>query len=154
MKLLLVEDDENKRIQLSQFLVEAFSGIELFTARSLQSGLRHVRRQACDLIILDMTLPNYDTSPEEPGGQMYPFGGQEFLRQMDRFDIHIPAVVVTQFETFGTPEDSMDLKELDSRLRTDHSEVYVGFVYYNAAISGWKHDLKTILEPFFSSRRG
>ena len=41
--------------------------------------------------------------PDEPGGQTHIFGGQESLRQMDRFDIVLPVIVVTQFEAFVAP---------------------------------------------------
>lgn len=146
MNLLVVEDDENKKQQISQFLCEALPNANLILERSLQSGLRCVRSSQLDLIILDMTLPNYDASPEEPGGQTHIFGGREFLRQMDRFDIVIPVIVVTQFETFGKPPARIGLRELDQELRAEHENVYKGAVYYHAAIDGWKSELKRLID--------
>jgi CheY-like chemotaxis protein len=146
MTILIVEDDENKRMKIRQFLEEAMPQTSVKIARSLQSGLDVVCDDPPDLVLLDMSIPNYDTGPDESGGYMYKTGGWEFLRQMDRFDIQIPVIVVTQFERFGDSLDSMDLEELDRRLRAEHSEVYKGYVYYNAAISGWKSELQQKIE--------
>ena len=146
MRILVVEDDENKRAQLSQFLRRSFPSIEGVEARSLQSGLRFIRQSPPNLVLLDMTLPNYDAGFDEPGGQTHIFGGREFLRQMDRFDITVPVIVVTQFETFGKEPHEIGLIELDSELHADHSNVYKGSVYYHAAIHGWEQKLEALIK--------
>ena len=64
---------------------------------------------------------------------------------MDRFEIDIPVVVVTQFEKFGESMDSIDLAELDRKLRDEHGHLYLGYVYYNAAISGWQANLAQLV---------
>ena len=147
MNWLLVEDDENKGIQLSKFVSETYPRVNLMLARSLQSGVRHIRHNYVDLVLLDMTLPNYDASPDEPGGGMtHSFGGREFLKQMERFDIRTPVIVVTQFETFGKAPQTLDLKELDAQLREQHSQIYGGAVYYHASIHEWRDDLKKLCD--------
>src|SRR5688572_24536067 len=98
MKILVVEDDENKRVEISQFLQQAYPDVAVELARSVQSGLRYIKNHSPTLILLDMSLPNYDTGPDEPGGTPHIFGGRELLRQLDRFDINVPAIVITQFE--------------------------------------------------------
>ena len=146
MNVLLIEDDENKGVQIGNFLREAYPAAKVKLARSLQSGVRHIRAESVDLIILDMTLPHYDASPEEPGGgDTHSFGGREFLKQMDRFDIEVPVVVVTQFETFGKAPNEMGLPELDAKLRSDHRAVYRGAVYYHASIHGWREQLELLI---------
>lgn len=145
MTVLVVEDDENKRNQLRQFLKERFPKIGVELERSLQGGLRRIRRSRPELVLLDMTLPNYDPGPDEPGGQTHIFGGQEFLRQMDRFGIVLPVIVVTQFETFGKPPNTKLLRDLDRELRAEHETSYRGAVYYHSAIHGWKEELKRLM---------
>lgn len=151
MKVLVVEDDENKRLQLGKFLQELGPKIQTKMENSLQSGLRYLRREGADLVLLDMTLPNYDAGPDESGGQHHIFGGREFLRQMDRFDITIPVIVVTQFETFGKAPHVMTLSDLDRELKSEHPAVYRGSVYYHAAIHGWKQSLKLLIESIQGS---
>lgn len=145
MRVLIVEDDENKRMQLSEFLGGALTGVDLHIARSLHGGIRKVRQERPDLIILDMTLPNYDPGPDESGGQTHPLGGREFLGQLERFDIRVPVIVVTQFETFGKGPQAMNIRDLDRDLRGEFPEIYKGTVYYHAAIQGWKQELDNIL---------
>lgn len=145
MRVLLVEDDENKWSQVSTFVKSVAPNVKLEIARSLQSGLRAVRTCPPDLILLDMTLPTYDVGPDEAGGQIHPLGGRIFLAQMDRFDIAIPVVVVTQFETFGKDTDQMTLDDLDKDLRKRYGNIYRGTVYYHAAIEDWKDTLQTYL---------
>jgi CheY-like chemotaxis protein len=155
MTVLVVEDDENKRNQLRQFLRETFPEMGVDLERSLQGGVRRIRRSRPDLVLLDMTLPNYDPGPDEPGGQTHIFGGQEFLRQMDRFEIVLPVIVVTQFETFGKPPNTKLLQDLDRELRAEHATSYRGAVYYHSAIHGWKEELKELMRlTLADGRRG
>ncbi len=147
MKLLLIEDDENKTVQLTRFVHEVYADATLTPTCSLQAGVRRIRQEPFDLVLLDMTLPNYDAGPDEPGGGMtHSFGGREFLKQMDRFDIDTPVIVVTQFETFGKPPQALDLPELDAQLRQEHGRVYMGSVYYSASIHGWRETLKKLCD--------
>lgn len=146
MNCLLVEDDENKWSQLESFLKASFLDIHLRQARSLQAGVRELRLTSFDLILLDMTLPNYDPSPDEPGGgTIHSFGGREFLKQMTRFEIRSPVIVVTQFETFGNPPMTTNLQELDESLRRDFGSIYRGAVYYHPAIEGWRQNLSALI---------
>ncbi len=142
MKILLVEDDEKKRNRLLEFLAERYSGHEVETAFSLNSGVKKARDNAPDLVLLDMTLPNFDVGPQETGGRMHNFGGKEFLRQMDRFDLELDVIVVTQFETFGKGNHLMGLAQLDEQLQDEHEEHYRGVVYYHASIHDWQDKLE------------
>lgn len=153
MSILIVEDDENKRVQLDRFLREAYPQADLRSARSLQAGVKYIRAEAFDLIMLDMTLPNYDAGPDEPGGgTTHSFGGREFLKQMERFDVRAPVVVVTQFETFGKPPQSLNLAELDAQLKRDHPSTYLGSVYYHASIRGWHDALRALCDTTLQSK--
>ena len=49
--------------------VKHFLLLEFKTAHSLQSGIKEVRQNIPSLILLDMTLPNFDATPDDPGGQ-------------------------------------------------------------------------------------
>ena len=145
MRVLIVEDDENKRIQLSQYLETLISMESVSLERSLQSGVRKIRKESFDLVILDMTLPHYDVSPDEPSDDTHIFGGQEFLPQMDRFDVKTPVIVFTQFEVFGKPPNETDLVSLDLKLGREYPVIYQGVVYYHASINSWKSELRSKL---------
>ena len=92
MRLLVVEDDENKRTQIMSFMNQAVPGAEITTAASYQSGVRELLRGPYDLILLDMTMRTYDITPEEEGGRPQAYAGRSILRQMERRDIRIPEI--------------------------------------------------------------
>lgn len=146
MKALFVEDDDVKRNRISELLVEIVPSMELDVARSLQSGLRKLKENHYSVIILDMTLPNYDPGPNEPGGKPQLFGGREFLRQMDRFDVPTPVIVVTQFAAFGQGSKLVDLSHLDNELRQEHGSIYKGAIYYNSAVQSWMSELGELVK--------
>ena len=154
MKILFVEDDDVKRSRISQLLSDTVPSMNLIVARSLQSGLRKLKEDRYSVIILDMTLPNYDPGPNEPGGKPQLFGGREFLRQMDRYDVPTPVIVVTQFAAFGQGSQLVDLNHLDSELRQEHRSIYRGAVYYNSAVQSWMSDLSKLLKDVLKETQG
>lgn len=136
IKILLVEDDEDKREELFKFL-EASLTCEIIIAKSFQSGLKYIKEEVFDLIVLDMSIPTFDVSPTESGGRGQPFGGELLLYELMRREINTRSVVVTQFDLFGKGDDAITLKDLDIRLR-DTFENYIGIVQYSITHSGWK----------------
>jgi DNA-binding response OmpR family regulator len=152
MRLLLVEDDENKRAQLEHFISASWPRSELDVEISLQSGLRAVQQNKYSVVILDMTLPNYDLGIDESGGIIHPLGGKEFLRKMRRLHVDTPVVVVTQFETFGKGVERLDLDSLMTSLKNDYGNLCIGTVYYNSAIDSWKGQLALLVNSVIEAR--
>lgn len=142
IKLLIVEDDVNKREQLHLFSSERFPSLIVEDAESLVGGVKKLRATHPDIVLLDMTLPNYDLQEGESGGGMQAFGGEEFLRQCKRFKLSPGVVVVTQFETFGEASDLKGREELDAELSNEFPGIYKGMVYYHASLSSWAEELE------------
>lgn len=143
MKVLLVEDDENKKSRIINFYSKCFPDDVLLSEDSMVGGLRTAREQKPDFIILDMTLPNYSTSSGKGFNPMRLFGGRDFLRQLQRLSIGARVVVFTQFETFGVPPDQVDLQSLNNDLLRDFPKIYLGSIYYHASKSSWQSELTT-----------
>lgn len=146
MRFLVVEDDENKRRSILDFLQANYGDDEVIYSASLVTGLREAKRISPDLVILDMTLPNYDSSGPDPDGRMHAFGGKEFLRQMARMSGTSKVIVLTQFESFGEAPNVTGLSDLDADLKLKFPEHYIGAVYYHASINEWGNSLKTMIE--------
>jgi len=146
MRILVVEDDENKRKQVVTFLYECHPNSEILEARSYQSGLRSIIDEHPELIVLDMSMHTFDVSPDEPGGRPQPYAGREILRQMNRRKLNIPVVVITQYDRFGQDNDILTLDELDTQLKTAFPTTYLDAVYYNPTTDGWKDALKQVME--------
>jgi CheY-like chemotaxis protein len=143
--ILVVEDDENKRNQLQQYLRAEFPGVALRSARSFRSALDQVVKGQPDIMLLDMTLPTFDQSPQEPGGHTRRFGGRDVLREIDRKHIALPVIVVTQFEQFEGRTGVIDLDDLDRELRAAHRPNYRGAVYYHPSSSAWRERLTALM---------
>jgi DNA-binding NarL/FixJ family response regulator len=145
MRILLVEDDELKRDVVVEFLQSAVNEAQINEARSFQSGLRAMLAGHFDVVILDMTMPTFDISEGEDGGRPQPYAGREMLRQMKRRGLHIPTLVLTQFDRFGEGGDALTLAELDEDLKQSHPENYRGAIYYAATDEEWKQKLQSML---------
>ncbi len=152
MNILLVEDDENKQKQITNLLKREWPDAHLELKTSLQSGLRALSEQVFSLVILDMSLPNYEIGPEESGGTIHKLGGREFLRKMKRRARLIPTVVVTQYDTFGEGRERVDLSSLRSELARDYPGLCIGTLYYNSAIDSWREELTTLVRTVHGGR--
>lgn len=145
IKILVVEDDVNKREQLHKFISAKFEAAVIDDAESLIGGVRKLRSWNPDIVLLDMTLPNYDPEGEAFSGSMQAFGGEEFLSQCKRFGLTPRVIVVTQFETFGDASEAKDRDELDSDLKRMFPKIYCGMVYYHASLSAWMDELEMLI---------
>lgn len=148
MKMLIVEDDEDKLKTLAEFIGAEFPGYVIETARSYNSGLKAIIKgnRIYDFIILDMSMPNYDVSPGEPsGGNPESFAGSELLAQMKLRGIRTPTVVVTMFDAFGDNFSKVSLEQLVEKLAIQFQPTFRGSVYYNPAEDGWRSSLKVII---------
>ncbi|HYH07228.1 MAG TPA: response regulator [Thermoanaerobaculia bacterium] len=137
MKVLIVDDDDHKRLQIGGSVRAAMPTAVIVEARSYQSGLRALLAAAYDLVVLDMTMPSYDVTTEDDGGRTQAYAGREILKQMDARGISAPVIVVTQFERFGGA-DGLSLEELHVQLLRDHASSYKGAVFFDAASPLWR----------------
>ncbi|MGY2284891.1 hypothetical protein [Pseudomonas gingeri] len=148
MKMLIIEDDEDKLRTLAEFIDAEFPGYVVETAKSYNSGLRAIIKGSnlYDFILLDMSMPNYDVSPTEPsGGSPEGFAGSELLAQMKLRNIQTPTVVVTMFDAFGDNSSKVSLNQLVEKLAIQFQPTFRGSVYYNPAEDGWRSSLKIII---------
>ncbi len=147
MKVLIVEDDQNKLKQLVNYIRDNWPNSTVEEKRSYQSGLKELIQTKYDLLILDMTMPTFDISPREKGGRPRAFAGKDILSSMEWKKINVPVIIVTQFESFGEGENTTSLEELRKQLKLAYKQ-YMGTVFYSAASDTWKEELGRIIRPF------
>lgn len=146
MRVLIVEDDEGKARQLEQFMTSTYTGADISTQVSYQSGLSSAVDSPPNLMLLDMNLPNYDPTPFDGGYKTLFFAGRDILRELKRLRITTRAIVVTQFEQFGEGEDITTLDELTTTLENDFPDLFCGTVYYHPSQEDWKRALKRLID--------
>ena len=144
MKLLLIEDDAYKAAQIKTCL-EADGYIAVLRG-SFQSGMRAIRVERYDAILLDMSIPTFDVGGQNKGNRHRPFGGKDVLKELKRQNKNIPVVVVTQYNVFGEGRDNISLQELEDDLKKEFDGIYKDMVYFDASSADWISKLKTILE--------
>ena len=145
MKILFIEDHPYKREQVLTFIQETFSEIEVTVRGSYNSGLRELiqNSQAYKFILLDISMPNYDISAEESGGDFLPLAGKLILKEMYLREIDTKAIVVTMHGSF---EGGTRLSELDEELKKEFNENYIGHVYFSAVSTEWKTQLENLIK--------
>lgn len=150
MKALLAEDDEPKRRNLETHLRTVIPDIEIISVASVRSAIDVLRKEFFDLLILDMSLPTFDISKDEPGGRPQSAGGVEVLDFLLFSERSMPTLIVTQHEAFDFEGAVVSLEELVSKLSARFGQNFRGLVQYNTISGTWKSNLSELLEQLWS----
>lgn len=145
-KVLLIEDDDGKREALINQIQISIRGADIVEANSLISAVKAIKTRDFDVVVLDITLPYRDISPSRPPGDMHKVGGEEVLRQMERFRRFAPVIVVSQFDTFGDEPDVKTFEQMNADLAKSFPALYHVGVYYHASLSDWNEELDRALK--------
>jgi CheY-like chemotaxis protein len=146
MKILIVEDSDYKIQSLQTFLKRLELDSQLMIARSFQGGKRALKEFRPDLLLLDMTLPTSERQDGQLEGRTRNFGGRELLAEMEFLGYQCKVIVITQFDHFGEPPNTITLKELLDQLEAQFPHSYIGGVYYSNVDSTWQSQLKGLLK--------
>jgi CheY-like chemotaxis protein len=152
MRVLIVDDDDNKRRQLCRAVNDTVATPEITEGRSYQGALRARIAGNFELILLDMTMPTFDVASDDDGGRTQAYAGRELLRQMDARGVRTPTIVVTQYEQFGG-EAGLTLSELNTQLATLHPEVYVGSIFFDITTAKWRRELDALIRKAVRGKR-
>ncbi|MDI9312565.1 MAG: hypothetical protein QM535_20305 [Limnohabitans sp.] len=144
MKILFIEDHPLKQAQIIRFVSEKFIDCEIETKNSYISGLKELKinHNKYDVLLLDISMPNYDISSEDSGGDWMPLAGKNILKEMYLRDISTKAIVITMH---GSYDDGTKITDLDKDLQKEFSDNYIGYVYYSQINEEWKENLCQLL---------
>jgi len=144
-KILFVEDDDNKIEEILNYfeaVKNEFAPFIIEVKRSYQSGLNEILDGDFDLILLDMSMHNFEKKLNEPGGEFMQFAGEDILKEMIWNDVLTKTIIVTQYDIIG----NRTLKELKEIWQERFGEVYVGTVFYSVNETNWKDELHLFLK--------
>lgn len=142
MKVLIIEDNPNKLKQIKNFLKEYYNQPQIEEARSFNGGKAKLYEETWDLILLDMSLPTYDITHTEYGGDKKPVAGKNLMKRMLNRKIFTPVVIITQFETFD--DDRISLDSLNQEFNEKFSNIWKGTIFYGN--DDWNIELKKLLD--------
>lgn len=145
MKFLLIEDDQHKSKQITEYLNETITTGYVELRKSYQSGLKEILNNKYDIVLLDMQLPNFDIKSGEDGYKFRKLAGVDILRELARKKTSCKVIVITQFETFGEGEFYIDLKDLKQMLKNEFLDLYIDTVFYSPDKSLWQKELSQLI---------
>ncbi|HWG44040.1 MAG TPA: hypothetical protein VN688_14775 [Gemmataceae bacterium] len=99
-------------------------------------------------------MPNFDVGGKETGGRERRYAGLQILRQLKRKGAEAYTVVVTQFEQFGEGDQLVTLDELRRNLMAEFTEFHLGAIYYQAADSRWRDELRHAIVSWGCAAKG
>lgn len=146
-QVLIIEDDQYKLEKIKAFLEAEFPLIKLEIRTSFHGGFEEIvdNHSVYDLVLLDMSMQNYDISAFESGGDPAPLAGKSILTQMYLREISTNVVVVTMYENF---QDGTKIKDLHTSLQEEFPENYIGYVFFSHVDNKWKNDLSVYLKKY------
>lgn len=141
MTILIIEDDENKLNDIIRVIKDICRRLSIMSditvKHSYQSGLEAVIDNEYTLLLLDMSLPNF----EKKSDSGIPFGraGEIILNEIQYYDKRTKTIIVTQYEDI----DGSSMNGIDQELKNEFSSFYYGYVKYTANESNWENELET-----------
>lgn len=148
-KILLVDDFPSKADSILSYINGEFPALEVVQKESYKSGLYEIctNGEAYDLILLDMSMPTFDFSAEENGGEPEPVAGKLILENMSLRGIETKVLVVTMYENF----DGTRLSKLDQELSSNFPEIYIGNVFFSFKQNDWKYQLSHSINSIYGN---
>jgi CheY-like chemotaxis protein len=151
VRILLIEDDAFKAKRLCSFLRAEAPQNDVMLERSVSAGLaRLFANPIPDILLLDMSLSTFDVGPRETGGRPQNFGGITVLEHMFRRDLKVPALVITQFESFPKEGGELSLDDLSRDLSSRFPEIFKGLIYYSSRETEWERRLQSLVRAVAS----
>ncbi len=138
MRIALIENSVYKIEQISELVSKLCPNASIEVARSFSSGRKLLVSNKFDLWILDMTIPTYERTDGALEGDVRIYGGRELLEEMEYYDVIGRAIIVTQFDKFGTGSDAIEFKPLLKQLTVRFPRTLAGGVFYSGVDSNWK----------------
>ncbi|WP_414473225.1 response regulator [Microvirga sp. M2] len=150
MNILMIEDEEVKARRIESAVRKLLPSCQIKVERSVNSGLAALVEFTPDLLLLDMSLTTFSVGPREAGGRPQNFGGIEVLDQMERLELEVPTIIITQFETFRRGSVEISVKTIRAELEQQYKTVFRSLISYNSADARWEKELgRSLMDPTY-----
>lgn len=142
-KILIIEDEKIKIERLKEFFAED----DITIRESYRSGVFDLKNnhKEYDMLILDMTIPLWESGNNDLGGNYEQFGGEKILREMKRRKLLVPTILFTMFDVFPTKNGNITFEEINERYKASFGSFYQGAVFYNSIDDSWMENMQTII---------
>lgn len=145
LKILIVEDNLYKLNKIKEIVNSIEKPFQLEICHSFTSAWNKIKTNSFTLICLDMSLPTFDNTELENGGQFRVFGGKELARKILRKKINSKFIFITQYKNFSENNNSYSFSELKHELLEDYESSCLGVVFYSNNTSDWRIELSELI---------
>lgn len=145
MKILLVEDADYKRDMVYSFINRQFEKSSVTFSKSYSSAVKLLIEENFDLAIIDMSLPTFDKTNGDEGGEFRTYGGLDIARQIKRRKISTKFLFLTQYKSFTGDPKLQQLSDIDALAKDNYHNLYLGLVSYEHNENIWKSNLLEII---------
>ncbi|MDP5147565.1 hypothetical protein ORI98_14070 [Shewanella sp. ULN5] len=145
INFLIAEDQLDKATDIVDVLKENYKNSDFDYSVSYAGTAKKIKKLDFDIIILDMSMPNFDPKPGEKPA-LKALAGRDIMAKMQYRKKFVPVIVVTQFDIFGRHSDAVSIDKLSIDLNNDFPNIFSGCVYYNTQSKSWEEDLIKIVD--------
>lgn len=134
MKILIIEDNTLKAQDVKRCLENHYTDVTIDTAAAYASGVRKAYRNKYDVIIIDNSLPYYESEPLD----IQPDMAEIILEEFSDLEIEPKTIICSAFEP-GEKEEYF-------QRTVSRRDFCIGFVRYDCASSDWENKLINLIE--------
>ncbi|WP_446446751.1 hypothetical protein [Shewanella sp. 1180_01] len=147
IKFLIAEDQADKASDIVEIIQSRYADASFEYSVSYAGTAKKIKKNEFDIVILDMSMPNFDPKlGEKPA--LKALAGRDIMTKMQYRKTFIPVIVVTQFDIFGRHSDAVSIDKLGVDLKKDFPDIFAGCVYYNTQSKSWEEELIKIINEF------
>lgn len=147
LNALIVEDDAGKLAKIHAFTKDYLKSVQITSTTSFHGCIETLESQTFDLILLDMSLPNFDIAIDVEIDGGHQFGGKAILRHIKRKRLAARVIVITAYETFDKGRTT--LTQIHKELSRDYTANYLNTIHFDSATSTWQRELLRELTAYF-----
>jgi len=134
MRILIIEDNTLKAQDIRQCLEEHYSDVVIETAAAYASGVRKAYRNQYDAVIIDNSLPYYESEPQN----IQPDMAEIILEEFSDLEISPKTIICSAFEP-GEKEEYF-------QMAVSRWDFCIGFVRYDCASDEWRDKFVKLIE--------
>lgn len=146
MKVLLVEDDEHKRVGIEQALRDCRGSVEVFVAASLYDAINSLDIGPFDLVVLDMAIPSHPTAPGEGSPVSFLTGGLDVLLELSARGRSDRCIIITQFPEIEISQVFYQVSQATAAIKEQLDYEVIDCIAYTSENEGWLHQFRTLLD--------
>lgn len=145
MKVLLVEDDEHKRVGIEQALRDCDSAV-VFVAASLYDAINALDIGPFDLVVLDMAIPSHSTAPGEGSPVSFLTGGLDVLLELSARGRNDPCIIITQFPEVEISQVFYSVMHATAAIKKQLEYEVIDCISYTGESEDWLRQFRVLLK--------